>query len=493
MSFPPPRSAILLLACAALAGCDGEGDRPVSVVAIGAPETLLAEGPRLPPAAQLLRSATAEGLVGFDEQGRVVPAIADRWIVTDDGLSFIFRLRDGTWRDNSPISAQSARAALLNAIAAQRGGAMALDLAPIVDVRAMAGRVIEIRLSRQMPDLLQLLAQPELGLRQNGRGNGPMKLVEITRKQGIAVLRPIPPQERGLAQDENWAARARRVRLAALPIEPALAMFNRGDADIVLGGRIEDLPRLDALGIARGATRFDPVAGLFGLAVVRAEGFLSLPENREAIAMAIDRDGIANALNLEGWTATNRVVNPGLAGDDGTIAERWLGRSMAERRAIASARVAQWRKTRAAPKILRIAMPAGPGAEALFSRLRTDLGAIGLETRRVASLDTADLRLVDSVASYARAPWFLHQLNCAAVRGPCSPDADRIAARAEAEPDPTKSADLLAQAEAELTKANTFIPLGVPIRWSLVGGRADGVAPNRWNAHPLMAIALPAR
>ena len=170
----------ILMCCAlclpaALASCFGAADRPVEVLAIGEPSSLFTGGAALPLAAQLLRAATTEGLVAFDEQGRVVPALADRWIVTDDGLSYIFRLRDGTWPDGSQINAESARAALMQAIRAQSGQSLAADLSAIEEVRAMAGRVIEIRLKQQMPDMLQLLAQPELGIVYAGRGAGPMK------------------------------------------------------------------------------------------------------------------------------------------------------------------------------------------------------------------------------------------------------------------------------------------------------------------------------
>jgi Bacterial extracellular solute-binding proteins, family 5 Middle len=476
--IPPPtlRMAAPLLALGVLAGCGGSDDRPIEVLAIGAKTTTFAAGTRLPLAAQLLRSATAEGLVAFDEQGRVVPALADRWIVTDQGLSFVFRLRDGKWADGSAITAETARAALAQAIAAQRGTALGLDLAPVAEVRTMAGRVIEIRLSQQVPDLLQLLAQPELGLLRGGRGAGPMKLIEATRKEGLAVLRPIAPEDRGAAQDESWAKRVRRVELGALPASLAIAMFNRGDADVVLGGGIEDFPRLDAEGVSRGAIRLDPVSGLFGLSVVHADGFLALPENREALAMVLDREGFANALNLGGWTATTRVVNPGLVGDDGTISERWIGRNLDDRRALA------------AP--LRIALPAGPGGDLLFERVAADFKAIGLSSRRVNMAAKADLKLIDNVARFARAPWFLNQLSCAAARGLCSSVADRLAAEARAEPDPALRAELLSNAEAELTKTNSFLPLGVPIRWSLVGGDATGIAINRWNMHPLMPMAL---
>ena len=70
-----------------LGGCFGAADRPVEVAVIGPSAAAFVGGPRLPAAAQLLRAATVEGLVGFDDQGRVVPALADRWIVTDDGRS----------------------------------------------------------------------------------------------------------------------------------------------------------------------------------------------------------------------------------------------------------------------------------------------------------------------------------------------------------------------------------------------------------------------
>ena len=47
----------------------------------------------------------------------------------------------------------------------------------------------------------------------------------------------------------------------------------------------------------------------------------------------------------------------------------------------------------------------------------------------------------------------------------------------------------LADAEAELTKANVYIPFGAPIRWAMVRGDVAGFAANRWNVHPLMPLA----
>lgn len=467
-------------------GCDNTSDRAVEVAVIGDPGSAFVTGPRLPLAAQLVRSATAEGLVGFDEQGRVIPALADRWIVTDDGLSYIFRLRDGTWPDKSPLTGESARAALLQAIGTVRGTPLGADLSAIDEVRAMAGRVVEVRLRQPQPDFLQLLAQPELGLLRKGRGVGPMRQ---TREKRALLLKPIPPEDRGMPQVEDWAERSRKLRLVALSAQRAIERFKAGKADIVLGGRLADFPRLDASGVPRGAIRLDPVAGLFGLTVVNPQGFLAAPERREALAMAIDRDALAAALNVGGWTATTRIVNPGAGDDNGTVAERWIGQSLAERRAVAAGRVTRWTADRTAPR-LRIALASGPGSDLLFARLAEDFKAIGVEAVQVRENASADLRLVDTVARYARASWFLNQLSCAAVRTVCSASADRLTGLALIEPDPAKRADLFAQAEAQLTIANGYIPLGVPIRWSLVSGKATGFMPNPWNAHPLLPLAM---
>lgn len=481
-----PRAAPIVLALA-LAGCSsGQGDT-LAVVAIGDPAGLFQSGPRLAPPAQLLRAATTEGLVGFDAQGRVGPALADRWIVTDGGLSYIFRLRDGTWPDGTVITADAARTALQQAIAGVKGTALALDLDSIREVRTMAGRVIELRLVKPMPDLLQLLAQPELGLSWRGRGNGPMQL---QRKDGAAILTPIAPEKRGLPSVEDWNAHTRPIELRVMSAKAAIDRFGKGDADAVLGGRLEDLPGVDAAGISRGALRADPVTGLFGLAVLHADGFFAKPEHREVLAMAIDREGLAELFALDGWTVTSRIVAPGLEDDSGAVGERWVGESLEARRARAAARVSAWRGAGNAAPELRLALPGGMGAELLFGRLTADFKAVGIGLRRVGLNAPADLRLLDMVARYPRPDWFLNQLSCTNARGLCDSAADRMAARARTELDPAQRLALQADAEAQLTKTNSFIPIGAPVRWSLIGGRVTGFAPNRWNIHPLFALAM---
>jgi ABC-type transport system substrate-binding protein len=472
----------------ALTGCWRNDDGAVQVAFIDTPESLFADGVRLSPGAQHLRAATAAGLVSLDGQGDVIPALADRWIVTDDGRSFIFRLRDGNWPNGRELTAESARAALAEAIRALDGTSFGLDLAPIEEVRAMAGRVVEIRLSTPVPMLLQLLAQPELALTNGAGGTGDMLL----RQDGAtAVLAMKPPAARGIPEQADWDQYVRAIELRAENAQRAIAQFDNGDIELVLGGRIDALPLADTGPLSRGTVRLDPALGLFGLQVRRAEGLLGTPQGREAIAMAIDRTALIEPFNIGGWIPTTRVAAPGLPGDPGFIAERWSGRAIEDLRAEAAGRVAAWRRANgAAEPRLTLALGRAPGLDMLFRELAAQLAAIGVRLERVADGRRADFVLVDRVARYAEPRWFLNQFNCSLRNGLCSTEADALVRESLFQTDPAAKATLLAQAEAELTLANIYIPFGSPLRFSLVRGDVDGFAANPWAFHPLPALAV---
>jgi len=493
MALPirPLAFATALSFAALVGGCGSSDDSHLKIAVIGEPGDPFETGIRLSPAGQLVRAATAEGLVAFDEQGRVIPALADRWIVTDDGQSYIFRLRDGTWRDGSELTANVAARALRKALKELRQTSLGIDLAGVEDVREMAGRVVEIRLSHPVPHLLQLLAQPELGLSNAGSAAGPMAL---ERQDRIALLTPIPPPQLGLPQLPRWDERVRSIALSAVSGEEAVSRFNSGETDMVLDGRLETFPHTASVGILRGTIQLDPVEGLFGLQVVSTRGFLGDPQNREALALAIDRAALIARFGVEGWKATTDLAPAALAsGDDGAAAERWADLSLDDRRALASARVAAWRQSQGArgkgPN-LSVWLPAGPGSDMLFSRLSEDFGAIGVKLSRARPNENGDLRLMDVVARYPGPVWYLNRFNCRVGKAACSSDADAALVRAGKSTEPAERADLIAQARRLLTDANVFIPFGSPIRWALVRGDAIGFAPNSWGWHPLMPMAL---
>lgn len=473
----------------ALAACGvGADDSVVDIAYIEDSETLEARGLRLSPAGQHLRAATREGLVALDAAGEVVPAIAERWIVTDDGLSYIFRLRNSEWPDGEPITSQGVRDQLRRTIDRLEGTTLGLDLAQVAQVRAMAGRVVEVRLSGPMPGFLQLLAQPELTLERDGRGTGPMR-AEVD--DGVVELTALPPQERGLPEVEGWADIVRTVRLRALAAQRAVAAFDAGQVDLVLGGTLANLPLADTGALSRGTVRLDAAMGLFGLEFMHDDGFLADAANREAIALAIDRDDLLQPFNIGGWVATNRIVPPELTeAERGAIApERWAELAIEDRQALAAGRVAAWEEASGDPLLLRLYLPPGPGSDLLFRQIAGDLASAGIALRLVDRPDGADLALKDRMARYGGSRWFLNQFNCRVVRGPCAPEADALVRAAATALTREEQVALLSEAESVLLAQNVFVPLGAPIRWSLARAGVEGFQENRWNMHPLFAFA----
>lgn len=417
----------------------------------------------------------------------MVPAIAERWIIMDDGASYIFRLRDGIWPDGTAITAETTAAALRKALAALKGTALGLDLMAIAQVRVMATRVIEIDLIAPEPDLLTLLAQPELGLLRAARGSG---LMALKRENGQLLLSLIPPEQRGLPPQESFARRSRTLVVELVAAARGVARFNDGYVDALLGGRIDSLPLAQIGGLSRGNVQLDPVIGMFGIMIDGAQGFLAESPNREALALAIDRDALIAAFNIGGWQSTTRIVAPGIPGDLGTVGERWVGMALAQRRALAAERVARWQATGQAAPILRIAMPGGPGSQIVFDRLAADFAAIGIKLTRTPEGAPAELRLIDVAARYARPAWFLNQLACSVHKAACNQVGDARLAEARAASDPRDRAALLGEAEAEITAANGYIPIARPLRWSLVRSNVAGFAPNPLGWHPLPPLAV---
>ncbi|WP_156170662.1 ABC transporter substrate-binding protein [Croceicoccus naphthovorans] len=458
------------------ASCGGGGDGRFDVLLVGSEEAALSEEPPYGEAAKLVREATGSGLVALDAEGRIRPDLAARWIVTDDGLSYIFRIErqpDAIDTNAAPPTAPEVRKALLAAIRDMKGTGLARDLDVIDGIYARTSQVIEIRLRTAMPEFLQLMAVPELSLKLP---EGETDALDLTADGPLLTLSEPVFEDRTAGTLDIRVAKAK----------DAVERFQRGEAELMLGGGIDALPHVE-FGLLRGTIRLDPVAGLFGLAVADSEGFLAEASNREALAMAIDRDALIAPFKIGGWTPRTRLVPVGLPGTQQPPG-RWDDLSIEQRQGFAAQRVAGWVASNGAVAPLTIALPTGTGGNILFRRLSADLGRIGLAAKRVGPDENADLRLVDEVAYLDRPEWYLHRLDCTVIRAVCSADADALVYEALGETAAPRRDALLAEAEAMLTAQNGFISFGPPIRFSLVRGGVAGFAINRWGFHPLSQL-----
>ncbi|HEY0131996.1 MAG TPA: ABC transporter substrate-binding protein, partial [Allosphingosinicella sp.] len=170
--LPAPR---LLAATLLLAGCGGEETGPISISAIGGqPRIANPSRDRLDPPSAILIEAAAQGLVRFDAGGEIEPALAQRWIVSDDGLRYTFRLGEASWGGRR-ITAEQVVARLRAAVAPASRNPLKPVLGAVDEIVAMTDDVLEISLKSPRPNFLQLLAQPEMAIVRGSEGSGPYR------------------------------------------------------------------------------------------------------------------------------------------------------------------------------------------------------------------------------------------------------------------------------------------------------------------------------
>ncbi len=471
-----------LAATLALTGCEKRPDDiPVDVSVIG-PARLTADPRRgpMPVGARVLRDSVAQGLVRFDAAGGIEPGLAERWIVIDDGRSIIFRLKEATWSDGRAVVAADVVRQLKRALGTGSRNTLLPYLTAIDEIVAMTPQVIEVRLSRPRPDLLKLFAQPELGITApgGGEGSGPFRIAEASASS--VLLRPLVDSADGDDDQPNRPKPQDLVRLRAERASVAILRFSQRRSDLVEGGSFLDWPLVGLSEVPAVNIRLDTPAGLFGLLVARRDGFLSTRDNRSAIALAIDR-ALVTAAFSDAWAPTDTILPEALDSASPPAQPDWSSVPDSERLAMAQARVITYRRTNPDPLVLRIALPAGPGATLLYGQIANALSQLGVGTERVPLDDgSAHLRLLDRVAPYDSARWYL-RASCQ----PCALPIARLIADIRLAPDVATRARMLAQADSALTADVAYIPLARPLRWSLVATRLRQWTPNARAFHPL--------
>ena len=463
-----------------LAACSPRTDvGPLVLSAIGKEPALRdpASG-GLDPSARVLLDATAQGLVRFDATGQIEPGIAERWSVIDNGTSYIFRLREGEWPDGRTVTAGDVVRVLRRQIAPRSDNVLAPFLTAIDEIVEMTPEVIEIRLKRPRPDLLKLFAQPELAVFRvaPAGGSGPYRIV--AQRGPVVRLRPAFDPSRATDDDAPEPSADASVKLIGERAALAIARFQANLSTAVLGGSFTDWPIVLETQIAPISRRFDPAVGLFGLAVTRRDGVLSTAVNRAAIARTIDRAGFTAAISPE-WEATTQLLPEQLDSAASPALAPWT-QPLAPGERTPRATIDAWRAANPEDIRLSIALPPGPGATILYGYVAGALASLGIAAERVAQDAPADLRLVDEVAPYDSARWYV-----ARACQPCGGVAQLAIEAARNADSPRLRAQQIAAADSALASDIAFIPIARPLRWSLVAPGLRAWAANTRAWHPL--------
>lgn len=471
--------ALLLILAVALVptACRKQPQGTIKVIVIGGQPKLRdpSLGP-LAPADAILLLNVAQGLVRFDANGNIVGGLAERWNVSDDGLSYIFRIASTEWPDGKKVTAQQVARLLKRQLAEKSRNPLKDSLGAIGDVVAMTDRVIEIRLLAPRPNLLSLLAQPELAILRDDEGTGPFRGAPTGGPAGEVRL------TRQIVDTGDEEAKHEQVLLAGEAVQQAIGEFNLGRSDLVLGGTFADLSYAQHSRLPRDALRFDPAAGLFGLVPMRADGPLADAEVRHLLSQAIDRGSFISALAVPGLAPRATLLESGLDGLPAPVVPAWVDTPVSDR--LAALQGAADKRFGKNKPVIRVAFPQGPGTDLLFEELVRDWGALGFTVEREEAGVPADFALIDEVAPSTAPAWYVRHFRCG-VTPVCDDQADALMAAARETPVPQQRYALIGQAAARIDDAQLFIPIAAPVRWSLVSDRVQGFAGNRYARHTL--------
>jgi len=256
------------------------------------------------------RMQVMETLVDADASGTLGPGLATAWTVSADGLSWRLVLRDGvTFHNGSALRPEVVVAALSRA--AEKPGV--LGKAPIERIFA-DGETVVIALRAPFAALPSLLAHSttvipapeafdEEGKPVRAIGTGPFRVDTLSPPQRMVVVR----------FEDYWGEKPAiegASYLAAGRAETRALLAESGDASLVF--------TLDPAGFARlGAvegveTVAVPIPRVVTLKVNAGHPFLSAPEARRALSLAIDRRGIAAGITRFPESGATQLFPPAL-------------------------------------------------------------------------------------------------------------------------------------------------------------------------------------
>ena len=336
---------LVVLSFAALSGCSNEAPDTGIVLQRGIPtdpESLDQHKARSTQALDVLRDI-GEGLVAYSPSGELVPAAAERWEVSDDGLSYTFYLRpDARWSNGDAVTAAhfvfalrrlvtpdtaAFYANLLDALA-NAPEIVAGDLSPeLLGVAAPDELTLVVRLTRPTPYILSLFSHPSTfplhpgAIKQHGASfarpgkllsNGAFVLDAWVPGSVIALRR----NERYWNNDEtsldgvNYhvvvqdAAELNRYRAGELHITSTVPPDNFADLKTQFGSEL----------------RIAPYLGLYyyGFNLTRPP-FKDNVALRKALSMAVDRDMLAEKIVGRGEAPAYSWVPPGVKNYEPTV------------------------------------------------------------------------------------------------------------------------------------------------------------------------------
>lgn len=258
-----------------------------------------------------LRAGICETLTACEPDGRLSPAIAVRWSVSDDGLLWRFRIRSGArFHDGSPVTAETVRASIatllpkslyLKVASIESLGTDDTDL--LVSLKRPFSPLPEFFVDFSVP-ILAPASFDASGEVSTLIGTGPFKIARLDLPRSIELAR----------HETYWrgpAGVSNAVYEAVLNGETRANMALAGEADIVMNVSASSVSRIQASGAACIDRIINP--RVHNLMVNVAKPQFADVRTRRALSLAIDRVGIAASIMRNPALAATQYIPPILA------------------------------------------------------------------------------------------------------------------------------------------------------------------------------------
>ncbi|WP_324650584.1 ABC transporter substrate-binding protein [Georgenia sp. H159] len=243
-----------------------------------------------------------EGLAAIDVDGEIIPALAESWEVSEDGLTYTFDLReDVTFHDGTPFTSADAVWSLSEIISEESVAARKSDLSVMEEITAPDDHTLEVVLSRPSRSLIFHLAGETIVKEGDtehtaDNGTGPYRFVEWTQGDHLTIER----------YDDYWGEPASNPGATFQFFTDTTAMNNAlatGGLDLVIA---EDSP--DQLAQFEGNPGFTISEGTSTTKWLWAFNDDEAPFDdvrvRQGLYRAVDRDAVLDAV----WAGRGQVI-----------------------------------------------------------------------------------------------------------------------------------------------------------------------------------------
>ncbi|MBP2654520.1 MAG: ABC-type transporter, periplasmic subunit [Firmicutes bacterium] len=306
---------IMVMLGTMLAGCGGSASQEqVMRLYMGAePETLDPDKATGVPDANYLQ-AMFEGLTEMDGEGLIVPAAAEKWEVSPDGLKYTFHLRANKWSNGDPVTARDFEYAwkrLLNPATASTYAYMLFSLkgaeaynsgkgsADAVGVKALDDNTLEVTFEKPTAYFLALCTHQstypvnQKVVEANGDkwagevstlvGNGPFKVTEWVHNGKLVMVK------NDQYRDKDKVKLARIEWILIEESGTALSMFENNQLEYVWEPPMAEVERLKK----ENKLQLSKLFGSYYYEFNTKKAPFDNPKVRRALALAVDREAIA--------------------------------------------------------------------------------------------------------------------------------------------------------------------------------------------------------